>query len=1165
MSAESAPTIPDVCPTCGAALNGEMCPRCLIGDVLAVLDGPVPPVPTPFPTAPGTSRRIGEYELLEELGRGGMGVVWKARQRRLNRIVALKLVRGGCLPGEAAAKRFRREAEAAAQLKHPNIVVIHEVGEADEQLYLSMDLVAGGSLADWLKRVAFSPRDAATLVAKVAHGVHHAHEHGVLHRDLKPGNILLDASGEPRVCDFGLARFGDVESSLTMSGELLGTPAYLSPEQAAGKMRDLTPASDTYSLGAILYELLVGHPPFSADNLPALLRKVAEDDPMRPISHYSGGRVPFDLSTICLKCLDKDPMARYSSALALAEDLERWLRGEPILARPVPRVERVWKWVRRKPVLAALWFLITLLTVVIAVVASVMSFRLGRERKAVAALAEQSRHQVARQLSESAQRYMSDGDHLRALPALAEAIQIGTGDPRLDEADRIRFGVLLRGSPKLAHAWLDGVAYTRTEASKNGERIMLVSAHSAEVWDVIEGKRIGEVFASEKPISNVQFDSFAGKWVLLEAEGRLTLWEPDSKARKDFGPGHIYSPPDAYLQQSPDSVFLSYGGNAVEARSLEDGRRVAGPLTHLANVVWAIMVPGLGRVLSADADGRLYFWNAATGAPIGEPTQMGKGNRPLTFDAFYAPRKHVAIHRDRECWVIDCRSGAIVAHLWKAENIPQSFGWDEEGEPLFLARSNDGVTLRKVDKDMIRWFFLHNGLGFRGSFAPHADLVATQSWNWSARVWEMSNGRPVSPYLWQTATPGSCILDPEGDWLLTRGDEPAARFWQLRKEDGAFVYPGELKMGVNLWVASAPERIFAADENGTVRAWHTGHPRLPAGEVRHPEAVIRSGASKDGGRFFTAGPRSVQVWDGSAMKALGALIKPPGGVIDAALDPSGGQLAIAESDGGVSIWRVSNGEKLLEFAAQAQRVAYSSSGRALLVTSKKAAQMWDPANGKPLSKAVEQPVSGVAAKISPDGTKVLQWSAEASGQVSPIVWDAKTGEVLRKLPHHWEAIGDACWSPDSRLVATGGEDHTVLISDVSSGSLALPPIKHIQKVRSVGFSKDGLLLWSVAEKEIVVSSAITGEPVTPPLRQTKMPMALAFTGEDSRELTVLLKEVTPRAWDLRPEPRKADELRAIAHALSAHALAQGTSALRPLSLVELRSAWERARKSLSSW
>src|SRR5688572_15106975 len=314
MSEDASTAIPSVCPTCGNTLTQhEMCPRCLIGDVLAVVDGPTPPKPHMASSATGARRIIGEYELLEELGRGGMGVVWKAKQRRLNRIVALKLVRGGCLPGEAAAKRFRREAEAAAQLKHPNIVVIHEVGEYDDQLFLSMDLIEGGSLADWVKRVAFSPRDAAMLLAKVARGVHHAHENQVLHRDLKPGNILLDAAGEPRVCDFGLARLGDSESSLTISGELLGTPAYLSPEQAAGKMRDLTSASDTYSLGAILYELLCGHPPFSADNLPALLRKVAEDDPMRPISHYSGGRIPFDLSTICLKCLEKEPSARYAT------------------------------------------------------------------------------------------------------------------------------------------------------------------------------------------------------------------------------------------------------------------------------------------------------------------------------------------------------------------------------------------------------------------------------------------------------------------------------------------------------------------------------------------------------------------------------------------------------------------------------------------------------------------------------------------------------------------------------------------------------------------------------------------------------------------------------------------------------------------------------------
>ncbi len=1141
-----------------------MCPRCLFGDVLAVLDGPIPPKP---PTTPlmADRRRIGEYELLEELGRGGMGVVWKARQTRLNRIVALKLVRGGCLPGEAAAKRFRREAEAAAQLKHPHIVVIHEVGESDEQLYLCMELVEGGSLADWLKRVAFSPRDAATLLAKVARGVHHAHENQILHRDLKPANILLSPMGEPQVCDFGLARLGDSESSLTLSGELLGTPAYLSPEQASGKMRDLTPASDTYSLGAILYELLCGHPPFSADNIPALLRKVAEDDPMRPISHYSGSRVPSDLSTICLKCLEKEPAARYSSALALSDDLERWLRGEPILARPVPRVERLWKWVRRKPVLAALWLGITVLMIVVAVVATVMSVSLEQERKRVAALADVTRHQVARQLSESAQRYMSGGDYLRALPGLAEAIRVGTGDPRLDEADRIRFAVLLRASPTLKKAWLGNLPITRAEATIDGERLFLSTERSAEVWAVTAGQRIGDPIEFEKSVSNAQFDSATGRWVLVEAEGRIEKWEPDSGKRADFGEGHLYTPPDAYMQRSAN--FVSYRKNEAEVRSVADGKRVAGPFTHAADVQWAVILPGMDRALSADMDEAIYLWDLTTGMPAGDPIKLGKTKKSLSLDTFDPVSKRAALHRERDCWVLDCRTGTLVSEILDAKDSPQSLGYDEHGNWLFLARNNEGVTLRSLMDGTIVWSWLHNGLGFRGNFTPGSGAVATQSWNGSTRVFRISNGRPMTPFLWQTATPGSCILDPKLRWLLMRGDEPAARMWQLKDEEGAIDFPIAIETPVNAWHALDPNRLCVAEADGMVRAWEKELPRRRAGEVQHPEpTLLKAGPCADGTRFFTVGGRSAQAWDSRTFKAVGAPVKLEKPIIDAAIDATGTQFALLDGDGRISVHDSARGRIVTSMAAAARQVEFSADGKRILAVGEKIARVWNAATGEAIATAGEEKDEMVRARFSPDGRRVLQWTARKStGPYRAIVWDAETGAVKTTLPPHWQGIGDAMWSPDGKLVVTGGHDHMLLLSDAETGSLVIPPIQHGQKVATVGFSKDGLLMWSLADKEIVVWSTVSGEVISPRLRQSKTPIAITMATGNGRELAVVCPKAFPTMWSLSADLRPPAELANIAHALSAHAVVGGTSALRPLTMAEMRAAWESVRQAIGAW
>jgi len=304
---------------------------------------------------------FGDYELIEEIARGGMGVVYRARQLSLNRSVALKMILAGTLAGEADVRRFRNEAEAVACLDHPGIVPIFEVGEHQGQSYLAMKLVEGGSLAEKLPGYLADPRSAAGLLSGVARAVHHAHQRGVLHRDLKPSNILVDRQGRPHVTDFGLARRIEGGSELTQSGALLGSPPYMAPEQTTGHRGEVTTATDVYGLGAVLYAALSGRPPFKSYSVMDTIEQVRHRAPEPPIS--LNPRVDRDLQTICLKCLDKDPTRRYASAEALAEDLDRWVEGRPILARPSGRVERAWRWARRNPVVATLSTLVVLLAI----------------------------------------------------------------------------------------------------------------------------------------------------------------------------------------------------------------------------------------------------------------------------------------------------------------------------------------------------------------------------------------------------------------------------------------------------------------------------------------------------------------------------------------------------------------------------------------------------------------------------------------------------------------------------------------------------------------------------------------------------------------------------------------------------------------------------------
>src|SRR5438874_6946873 len=373
-----------ICRKCGARILADapegLCPRCVLKTALAmpsklVAGGDSPAVALAKADDPGHTNKLvgdampepldkktaqasellgelGDYEVLEEVGRGGQGVVFRARQKSLNRTVALKVISLGQWASKAHLKRFRLEAEAAARLEHPGIVPIHEVGERDGSCYFSMKFIEGGQLDEVARREPIPIRRAVELMANVARTVHYAHEHGILHRDIKPGNILLDAKGEPHLTDFGLARLLETEGSVTQTLDVIGTPSYMAPEQAVGNNTGVSNATDVYGIGAVLYQLLTGHPPFAGGTTYETIKLVLDTEPRQP--RLLNPKIDRDLSTICLKCLEKDPKRRYPSALALAEDLEHWLKHEPIRAKRSGFFTHAHKWVQRNPAIAAL-------------------------------------------------------------------------------------------------------------------------------------------------------------------------------------------------------------------------------------------------------------------------------------------------------------------------------------------------------------------------------------------------------------------------------------------------------------------------------------------------------------------------------------------------------------------------------------------------------------------------------------------------------------------------------------------------------------------------------------------------------------------------------------------------------------------------------------------
>src|SRR5881275_1018121 len=344
-----------ICEKCGAEIFPDeqegLCVACLLETSLGTFHESA--VAGNDCRPPEMADELGDYELLEEIGRGGQGLVYRARQKSLNRLVALKVIGLGRWATKAHIKRFRLEAEAAASLDHPYIVPIHEIGESDGSCYFSMQLIEGRRLDEAIRHEPMSTRCAAELIIKLAHTVHYAHKRGILHRDIKPGNILIDADGEPHLTDFGLARLAESESTITGAMvEALGTPSYMAPEQATGDAAQFTSATDVYGLGSVLYHLLTGQPPFVSATIYETVRLALETEPRRP--RLLNPKVDRDLSTICLKSIEKVPQRRYASALDLAEDLERWLRHEPIRARRTGLVTRGRKWVRRNPSIAVM-------------------------------------------------------------------------------------------------------------------------------------------------------------------------------------------------------------------------------------------------------------------------------------------------------------------------------------------------------------------------------------------------------------------------------------------------------------------------------------------------------------------------------------------------------------------------------------------------------------------------------------------------------------------------------------------------------------------------------------------------------------------------------------------------------------------------------------------
>jgi eukaryotic-like serine/threonine-protein kinase len=789
-----------------------LCPPCLIGPARQSPESEKPQFGTLNPES-GTTRRFGDYDVGEEIGRGGMGVVYRARQISLNKPVALKMMLvGGQLASPEQRRRFRAEAEAAANLDHPNIVPVYEVGEHDGFLYLSMKLVEGGSLesriADYespraerrgasITPSTISQRHSAIarLMASAAHAVHYAHQRGILHRDLKPANILIDTQGQPHISDFGLARRIAGESDLTNTGTILGTPNYMAPEQAAGKPGQLTTGADVYSLGAIMYHLLAGRAPFVADTPFETLRLLSESEPSRPsVLNPETNR---DLETICLTCLNKEPQHRYRSAEEMAEELERFLRHEPIQRRPISRIERAWRWCRRHPLVACL-----LAALVVALVAGVSGVT-WQWRRAEGHRARAEHAALGLRLERAEDHLANDNSYL-GLAMLAALLRENPDNRGAAERliNALNYRVFLLPISGISNAVTDPDETVKTN------RILLSGKGTitVEVRDPVSRALLFKIpNAHESVIRDLRPNRDASWFVSASADHTAKVWDT-AGGRLLLTLKHaegIY-----HAEFSPDGKRIVTASRDQTARFWDatNGLPLGETMHHRNSVNHARFSPNGQTVVTSADDGTARIWNVESGKPVSEPIRFTNAVEDAWFDGSdrrVGLRDSLGIthffflsESERSFRASDNRDLLAEDHGETAVNLKRRLAPHHSGEITFLNISPDGQSVVTASADKTVRVWRRATLEPRTEPLQHDDIVncvrfshdnlrfVSSTASRKVRVWDAKTAQPLTDWfeapdgvssVWFSPDDSAVISNANDVWpvAIVRGTAPA--------------------------------------------------------------------------------------------------------------------------------------------------------------------------------------------------------------------------------------------------------------------------------------------------------------------------------------------------------------------------------------------------------
>ncbi len=1001
---------------------------------------------------------FGDYELLEEVATGGQGVVYRARQLALDRLVALKLPNVTRAASPEFLERFRREGEVAASLEHPNIVPLYEAGECEGRPYLAMKWVEGEHLGQWIKRERDSAPEKRThqfgerweriarLMIKVAGAIHYAHQHGVLHRDVKPGNILVDRQGEPFLTDFGLAKVLELEGNLTQTISVLGTPNYLAPELASGGARLSTVATDVYGLGAILYQLLTGQPPFAANSPLDALRLVLDSEPIRP--RAMDAEIRIDLEAICLKALSRSPKDRYASAEAMAEDLTRFVRREPVLARPVTRRQRLIRWAERNPILAAMVAGLCLVLVLGTAVSTWQSIVATRARSTADAERLRAERQLYAANMNLAQREWEQNNAGRVRQLLDET----AAHPERGfewyywQRQTHRELMTLRGHDDV---------FGHVAFSQDGRRIVTGSRDlTAKIWDAGSGKELLTLRGHTAGIIGVAFSPDSQRIVTGSGDATAKVWEAATGKELLTLTGHVAGIWGVAF--SPDGQRIATGSwdHTAKVWDAATGKELL-PLRGHSNQVFSVAFsPDSQRIVTGSWDRTAKVWDAANGREL------------LNLNGHTDPIRSVAFSPDGQRIVTG--SHDKTAKVWDA------------------ASGKELVTLRG-----------HSGMIRPATFSPDGQWIVTGSADQTAKVWKAASGRELLTLRGHTAGIRGVAFSPDGQRIVTGSEDGTAKVWEAKDR---FTLRGHSDVILSVAFSPDGQRIVTGSLDQTAKVWEVASGKHLLTLERHAGGIRSVAFSPDGQRIVTGSwDQTAKVWDAAGGRQLLLLEGHHGGIRSVAFSQDGQRIVTGSEDKTAMLWEADSGKQLRTLSGHTggvRSVTFSPDGQRIATGSEdQTAKVWEVASGSELYSLTGHIAAVNTVAFSPDGQQIAtgsgdQSASQRSGTRSEeslaILWEVANGRRLLTLKGHSAAITSVAFSPDGQRIITGSGDQTAKLWEVASASELLTLKGHNDAISSVAFSRDGQRIvtgsWDMTAR---VWEAATAPQVATWLREGK--------------------------------------------------------------------------------